>query len=150
MPGKKVMAFGTFDMLHKGHEYFLRESRKRGDEIVVVVARDATVKKVKGRLPSEGENERLEKVKTLGYVSKAVLGSRGSDKLEVVRRERPDVICVGYDQEHFIGPLKDEFPEMPIIRIGPFWPQKYKTSIIKAGKRRKLPANHIININHER
>ncbi len=42
-----VMCFGTFDILHPGHLYFLRECEKYGDELIVVIARDATVEKVK-------------------------------------------------------------------------------------------------------
>ena len=38
----RVMATGVFDILHLGHLYFLREARKLGDELVVVVATDKT------------------------------------------------------------------------------------------------------------
>ena len=44
---KKVLVFGTYDIFHKGHEYFLKESKKKGDYLIVVVARDSTVKKIK-------------------------------------------------------------------------------------------------------
>ena len=47
---KTVMAFGTFDLMHPGHEYFLRQAKKRGDYLIAVIARDSTVKKLKGKL----------------------------------------------------------------------------------------------------
>ena len=59
---KKVMAFGTFDGLHPGHLNFLKQARRLGDSLVVVVARDANVRKIKGRFPRLGEGERLRKV----------------------------------------------------------------------------------------
>lgn len=44
---KIVMAFGTFDVFHPGHEYYLTQAKKYGDILIVVVARDKTVEKVK-------------------------------------------------------------------------------------------------------
>ena len=44
---KKVMVFGTFDIFHKGHENFLKQAKKLGDCLTVVVARDETVLKFK-------------------------------------------------------------------------------------------------------
>ncbi|MCD4694128.1 adenylyltransferase/cytidyltransferase family protein, partial [bacterium] len=52
----KVMCFGTFDNLHLGHLFYLKEAKKFGDYLVVVIARDNNVKKIKGRCPREDEN----------------------------------------------------------------------------------------------
>jgi len=35
----KVMATGTFDLLHMGHIYYLKEAKKLGDKLVTVIAR---------------------------------------------------------------------------------------------------------------
>jgi cytidyltransferase-like protein len=43
-----VMVFGTFDGIHDGHRYFLNEAKKFGDKLVVAVAKDTTVKTLKG------------------------------------------------------------------------------------------------------
>ena len=45
-----VMCFGTFDKLHPGHRYYLSESKKQGDYLIVVVARDQNVLKIKNKL----------------------------------------------------------------------------------------------------
>ncbi len=58
------MATGTFDIIHPGHGYYLQESKKLGtvnSKLVVVVARDATVRSRK-RVPIVNENQRLEVV----------------------------------------------------------------------------------------
>ncbi|MBU0625913.1 adenylyltransferase/cytidyltransferase family protein [Patescibacteria group bacterium] len=47
MKKKKVMLFGTFDILHPGHEYVFSQAKNYGDCVMVVLARDVTVKKVK-------------------------------------------------------------------------------------------------------
>ena len=51
---KVVLASGVFDLLHLGHVKFLEEAKKAGgpnSELVVIVARDSTVEKAKGRKP---------------------------------------------------------------------------------------------------
>lgn len=130
---KKVLAFGTFDIFHKGHEFYLREAKKYGI-LYVVVARDLTVKKVKGKSPVNDESERLAKIQSLDYVDKAILGNE-KDKYAIIEQLKPDVICLGYDQNSFTKNLKQELnkrglnPE--IIRIKDFKADKYKSSKMK-------------------
>ena len=58
---KKVIVFGTFDIFHPGHEYFLKKSKRFGEELTVVVARDKTVYEVKKRYSLNNEEEREKK-----------------------------------------------------------------------------------------
>jgi FAD synthetase len=92
----RVMASGVFDILHPGHIHYLSEARKLGDELVVVVATDATVRAHKHE-PITTEKMRLELVQNLKPVDHAVLGREG-DMFSVVADIRPDVIAIGYDQ----------------------------------------------------
>ncbi len=95
---KKVLVFGTFDVFHKGHEYFLKESKKYGDKLLVVIARDETVKKVKGKNPKNNENKRKKVVEDSGLVDKAVLGYK-DDRYKIIEELKPGVICLGYDHK---------------------------------------------------
>jgi len=90
------MASGVFDILHTGHVHYLSEAKKLGDELVVVVATDATVRRRKHE-PITPEKMRLELVSSLKPVDHAVLGHQG-DMYEVVAELRPDIIAIGYDQ----------------------------------------------------
>jgi FAD synthetase len=74
----------------------LQEARRLGDELIVVVARDETVRKRKHE-PIYPENVRVELVEALKPVDKAVLGHRG-DIFQIVEEMRPDVIALGYNQ----------------------------------------------------
>ncbi len=94
----RVMASGVFDILHSGHLHYLEEAKRLGDELVVVVATDATVRKRKHE-PITPERMRLELVNALKPVDRAVLG-RDDDMFAVVREICPDIIALGYDQ-HF-------------------------------------------------
>ena len=127
------MCFGTFDRLHEGHRFYLRESRKLGDELIAVVSLDSTVRKVKGRPPLLNQDERLRQLASSGLVDKAVLGGDG-DKLEAVLREKPEILALGYDQTAFTGSLAEKLKkqgiEARIVRIRPFHPERYKSSIL--------------------
>jgi FAD synthetase len=128
-----VMVFGTFDHLHTGHKYFLRQAGKQGNYLIAVIARDNTVKSVKGKYPKYNENERLEAIKGLNLVDKVVLGNIG-DKYLIIKQFQPDIICLGYDQTYFIDRLKNNLKKFKlktkIIRLKALAPQKYKSSII--------------------
>ncbi|MBN2065316.1 MAG: FAD synthase [Candidatus Thermoplasmatota archaeon] len=102
----RVMATGAFDLLHIGHIYFLKEAKKLGDELVVVVARDNTVRKLKHE-PVTPEKMRVELIKELKIVDKAVLGHE-KDMYVVVEELQPDIIALGYDQIHDEKKINEE------------------------------------------
>ena len=120
---QKVMVFGTFDILHKGHLSYFSQARKYGDYLIAIVARDKTVLKIKGSLPRNNEKKRLLKIKK--EVDKAVLGYVHK-RYRVIERFKPDIICLGYDQRVSLKDLK-EF-NIPIKRLKSFKPHKYKSS----------------------
>ncbi|MDD1743968.1 MAG: FAD synthase [Methanomassiliicoccales archaeon] len=93
---KRVMATGVFDILHPGHLHFLLEAKSLGDELVVVVATDATVRKHKHE-PITPEKMRVELVGALKPVDRALLGHEG-DMFDIVFQVKPDIIALGYDQ----------------------------------------------------
>ncbi|AAM29938.1 MULTISPECIES: adenylyltransferase/cytidyltransferase family protein [Methanosarcina] len=91
----RVLATGTFDILHPGHVYFLAQAKALGDELFVIIARDSNVThKPKPVIPEE---QRLEMVDALKAVNKAILGSE-KDMFEPLREIKPDIIALGYDQ----------------------------------------------------
>jgi FAD synthetase len=101
----RILATGTFDLLHPGHIYFLTQARALGDELFVIVARDSNVThKPKPIVPEE---QRLEMVSALGIVDKALLGSE-KDMFEPLKHIRPDIIALGYDQRFNAENLEEE------------------------------------------
>jgi FAD synthetase len=93
----RVMATGVFDIIHLGHLHYLEESKKLGDELVVIVATDKTVRKQKHE-PITPEKMRLELVSALKPVDRAYMGHEGGDIFKVVQEVKPDIITIGYDQ----------------------------------------------------
>ena len=126
--GKKVvLASGVFDLLHLGHVRFLEEAKKTGGknaELVVIIARDSTVEKTKGRKPIISENQRRALVESLKVVDEAVLGYENFDLGEVIEHVKPDVIALGYDQVEMEKATKkyvnDHKLHIKVVRIGKF------------------------------
>lgn len=129
---KKVMVFGTFDVLHQGHLNFFEQARKHGDYLIAVVARDSTVEVVKQHKTMLDENKRLLAVQKV--VDLAVLGNK-EDKYKIIEDHKPDVICLGYDQNSFTEKLSEELSKRKInakiVRLLPYKEDIFKSSKIK-------------------
>jgi FAD synthetase len=128
------MVFGTFDIFHKGHINFLQQARREGDFLIVVVALDETVKKIKKRKAQNNARRRLLAIKNSQLADKVILGNL-SDKYAVIKKYQPDIICLGYDQKAYIDKLKDKLAgfkldKTRIIRLKSYYPRKYKSSLL--------------------
>ncbi|MDA3840158.1 MAG: adenylyltransferase/cytidyltransferase family protein [Patescibacteria group bacterium] len=132
---RRLMVFGTFDVFHKGHEDFFRQAKMLGDYLIVVVARDETVNQVKKQLPTNSEEKRVEVIRDSGLVEDVILGNI-DDKYLIIKEHRPDIICLGYDQEFFIEHLDTRLEEFglrktKIIKLESFKPEIYKSSKLR-------------------
>lgn len=138
---KIVLTFGTFDILHLGHQYYLSQAKKYGDHLVTIIARDSTVLKVKWRLPSHNEQTRLQNLTQTKRSDEVVLGHEsGFDRC--LDYYKPDVICMGYDQGDVSWKLQVESEKwnksiiynlkskISLVRIAPYKPEKRKSSIL--------------------
>lgn len=129
-----VMAFGTFDFFHAGHEHYLNKAKELGDYLIVVIARDKTVKQIKGEYAVNSERKRAATIQKSGIADKVVLGQHG-DKYKIVQKYRPSVIALGYDQFVFTQKLSKTLIDLKldtkIIRIDAHHPQVFKSSLVK-------------------
>ena len=99
---KRVLAAGVFDLLHYGHIRYLEEAKKLGGpdaKLTVIVARDETVRRMKGQDPVIPEDQRRAVVEALRVVDEALLGFEDLDLDRVIQQVRPDIVAVGHDQE---------------------------------------------------
>ncbi len=111
----KVLVAGGFEVIHPGHLYFLREAWKRG-RVYVIVARDSSIRKFKGRDPLIPEEQRLQVVSQLPYVYKAILGDP-SDFLKPILEVEPDIILLGPDQWPTENLLKEELCRRGLCKV---------------------------------
>jgi len=130
---KVVMTGGVFDILHIGHLATLRAAKELGDVLVVVVARDSTVERLKKRRPLNPETHRLELVSALRPVDAAILGGLG-DPYETVELVGPDIIALGYDQKHDEDEIRAELEKrglnVDVIRLDVEVPEVKSSKIL--------------------
>ena len=124
---KIVLASGVFDLLHLGHVKFLQEAKKAGGKkakLIVIVAKDQTVEKIKGRKPIIPENQRCALINSLKIVDNAILGYEKLDIAEVINKIKPDLIVLGHDQVDMEKTVKEycfnNAVNIDIIKIGKF------------------------------
>ncbi|MFA5364413.1 MAG: adenylyltransferase/cytidyltransferase family protein [Candidatus Bathyarchaeia archaeon] len=130
-----VLASGTFDLLHLGHVRFLEEAKKAGRknaQLVVIVARDSTVKQRKGKTPIMPEDQRRALVESLKVVDEAILGWEDYSIDKVIERLKPDVIAVGYDQDgieqEVLEAIKQKNADIQVVKIGRFGKRELDSS----------------------
>ncbi|ERG99402.1 MAG: cytidyltransferase-related domain protein [Haloquadratum sp. J07HQX50] len=94
---KRVVAQGTFDLLHPGHIHYLRESARLGQELHVIVARTANI--THKQQPVLSSRQRRAVVDALEMVTEAHLGHQ-DDIFIPIEEIDPSVIVLGHDQDH--------------------------------------------------
>jgi len=94
-----VLAGGVFDIIHPGHIHTLNAAKALGGVLVVAIATDKTAKKMKKRSPLHNQELRRELVSCLSMVDRAIVGHE-DDIFQTVKKVKPDIIVLGYDQIH--------------------------------------------------
>lgn len=131
---KTIMVFGTFDHLHSGHRNLIEQARAHGDHIIALVSRDKTTEIIKNRKPDFNEKTRVKNLKKTGWTDDVILGD-AEDKYKAIKKIRPEVIALGYDQFVFTQQLHRIIFEnklnTKIVRLKPYHPDIYKSSLVK-------------------
>lgn len=120
---KKVLVGGCFNIIHPGHIYFLKQAKKFGDELIVVLTNDKNNKKPYA-IPAK---ERKKLLESLNIADKVLIGDF-QDKTKIVEKVKPHIIALGYDQE-----LPNSLKSLKNIRIKKL--SKFSTKSIKNSKR---------------
>lgn len=132
----RVMIFGTFDELHKGHLNFFKQARSfmKNSFLIVSIARDKNVLRIKGKYPDRNERARMALVKKCRLADKVVL-SGINDSLPHILKMRPDIIALGYDQKAYVKNLKKDLKNkgllVEIVRLKPYKEEIYKNHLLK-------------------
>ena len=108
----KVMAVGVFDLLHAGHLHYLEQAKSLGDHLTVVVAHDDTVR-IRKHEPVTNHDLRRRMVEGLKPVDEAIVGNSPDVSIfDILPLVNPDVIALGYDQEHAEDSIKQKLIEL--------------------------------------
>ncbi len=125
-----VLTFGTFDILHPGHEHYLNSAKMYGNRLITIVARASNRKKITGHVPRNSLEKRAE---ALGVLDISDIVEKGSEDTPLVWLEKykPKVICLWYDQMWFSSLLDRYSSEIEIIRLDSHFPEQFKSSKLK-------------------
>ncbi|MCF0197711.1 MAG: Gfo/Idh/MocA family oxidoreductase [Bacteroidaceae bacterium] len=104
---KKVITYGTYDLLHQGHINILRRAKEQGDYLIVGVTSDAFDKE-RGKLNVRNNVlERIEAVKATGYADEVIIEDYVGQKIDDIQKYNIDVFAIGSDWEGKFDYLKE-------------------------------------------
>lgn len=131
----KIMVFGTFDGLHKGHLNFFKQAKNliKNSFLIVSIARNENVFRIKGGYPSKNEKQRMVLVKKCKLVDKVILSGQ-KNHIPHIAKENPDIIALGYDQIFYVKNLKKDLKNkgilVKIVRLKPYKEKIYKNHLL--------------------
>jgi D-beta-D-heptose 7-phosphate kinase/D-beta-D-heptose 1-phosphate adenosyltransferase len=121
-----VFTNGCFDIIHRGHIEYLKQSALLGNKLIVGINSDASVKKLKGKYrPINKQEDRVEVLKAIRYVDEVFVFNEDTP-YELIKKIKPDIITKGgdYKQEDVIG------RDIAKVIIIPYVPKYSTTNIV--------------------
>lgn len=104
---KKVITYGTYDLLHQGHINLLKRARELGDYLIVGVTNDSFDRE-RGKLNVRNNVlERVEAVKATGYADQIVIEDYVGQKIDDIQKYDVDIFAIGSDWEGKFDYLKE-------------------------------------------
>lgn len=128
------MIFGVFDGLHQGHVSFLNQAKALGHKLIVVVAKDESVMRLKKHSPKFMLPERMTALLNHDADHVVIPGDDAEGGWEVVLKHRPHIVALGYDQRAMAEYLLQSLQSFPfaceVVTLKPHEPEKFKSSIL--------------------
>lgn len=132
---RTAVLFGTFDFLHSGHIRLFEQAKEHADKVVVLLAREAIVERIKGKPPIHTEEERKAILDHIDIIDEVHLGDHETGEYLTMMDLRPDIVVLGYDQHA----LKDDVErfidknnlDIEIVVAQPYKEEQKKSSVIK-------------------
>lgn len=104
---KRVITYGTFDLLHYGHINLLKRAKELGDYLVVAISTDEFNKNMKNKICVQTYEERKTILESLRYVDLVIPENNWEQKVEDIRLYKIDIFCMGSDWEGKFDFLKN-------------------------------------------
>lgn len=103
---KKVITYGTFDLLHKGHIRLLKRASELGDQLIVGLSSDE-FNAVKGKKAYTSFGDRKYILESIRYVDKVIPETNWDQKINDVKKYEIDTFVMGDDWKGKFDFLKD-------------------------------------------
>ena len=108
---RKVITYGTFDLLHYGHINILKRAKEQGDYLIVALSTNE-FNDIKGKKCYFSYEERKKLVQAIRYVDLVIPENNWEQKIEDVKEYKVDVFVMGDDWKGKFDYLKDEGVEV--------------------------------------
>ena len=96
---KKVITYGTYDLLHQGHINLLRRAKELGDYLIVGVTNDSFDRE-RGKLNVRNNVlERVESVRATGFADQIIIEDYVGQKIDDIQKYDVDIFAIGSDWE---------------------------------------------------
>lgn len=152
---KKIITYGTYDLLHEGHINLLRRAKELGDYLVVGVTSDS-FDRGRGKLNVRNNVlERVEAVKATGYADEVIIEDYLGQKIDDIQRYDVDIFAIGSDWEGKFDYLKEYCKVIYLPRtegisstmIREQIEEVYRIGIVGSGRiaKRFVPESKVVN-----
>jgi D-beta-D-heptose 7-phosphate kinase/D-beta-D-heptose 1-phosphate adenosyltransferase len=116
----KVLATGTFDILHSGHLDYLEYAKSLGDYLVVHIESDEAVKRHKGAgRPVNDENSRERIISGLKIVDETLIADGEKEATQILKSVQPDIMVIApkdsFDLEAKEAEFKSAYPKLQVV-----------------------------------
>ncbi len=127
---KRVITYGTFDLLHYGHINILRRAKEQGDYLIVALSTDE-FNSLKGKKSYFAYEERKKMLEAIRYVDLVIPEDNWEQKKTDVEKYNVDVFVMGDDWEGKFDFLRDQCEVVYLPRTPEISTTKIKTELNK-------------------
>lgn len=131
-----VLTFGSFDIFHEGHRFYLSEAKKYARTLITIIARDETIERIKWR-PAHFREQKRKKIIEKSFIPDITHVWDAYNPFIWLETYKPKIIMLGYDQRgRFVEELPKKLIELwlnntKIMRARSLEPEKYKSSLLR-------------------
>jgi FAD synthetase len=130
----KVITFGTFDIIHPGHRYYLEQAQMYWDILITIISTDINSRKFRKREIINNQEQRIKNMKSIWIANIVELWNINNPYLSI-KKHIPDYICLWYDQSSYTDWLEkylenNKLEKTKIIRLKWLNTNIYNTSKI--------------------
>jgi len=104
---KRVITYGTFDLLHYGHINLLRKAKEQGDYLIVALSEDEFNEQCKNKKCYFKYDERKQHLEAIRYVDLVIPENSWEQKVHDIQLYQVDTFVIGDDWKGKFDFLKD-------------------------------------------
>ena len=95
---RKILTYGTYDVLHRGHINLLRRAKERGDYLIVGISTDE-FNAIKGKKSYYDYETRKQMLEAIKYVDEVIPEDKWDQKIDDIKKYDVDILTMGSDWE---------------------------------------------------